>query len=172
MSSSAVGLLLQDAFRFLSYRARSRKEMMVYLEKRAKKRNVDAEAIAGVMAKLEKVDYIDDEAFAKNWIESRSKRQGKGPTRLKNELKAKGIGNDIIATVFQQSSLSDDEFQYTLAKQSIEKRAERWKILPPLIYKRRIYDFLLRRGFSGSVSRRLVDEYTRKAYNTECENNE
>lgn len=67
--------LLNDAFRFLSFRARSRQEMITYLEKRGKKKNTDPTILSRVLLRLEEMDYINDQTFARDWINSRSRSE-------------------------------------------------------------------------------------------------
>lgn len=164
--------LLNDAFRFLSFRARSKQEMIGYLERRCQKRSLNPEFVSQVLSRLEEMDYIDDETFARNWINARSQRKGLGQIRLKMELKRKGISELIISRALATSLLSQTGSEMSLAKKSLEKKAERWQRLPVLQCKRKVYDFLIRRGFSSNIALHLVDEYCTKAYNTGCEINE
>jgi regulatory protein len=163
--------LLNDAFRFLSFRPRSKQELTTYLVKRVKKKKVDPELASKVISRLEELDYVNDEKFAREWIESRLKGKGLGPTKLRQELKNKGIIKDIIDDLMKDNDLLDSESQYTAAKKVIAKRVLKWQKLPYLAFKRKIYEFLLRRGFSSALALKLVDEYCAKTYNTECENN-
>lgn len=92
--------------------------------------------------------------------------------KLKQELKQKGIAADTISQAISASPVSNPESEIERAKTVLEKRVMRWQQLPVLHCKRKVYDFLMRRGFASTIAMRLVDEYCRKTYNTGCETND
>ncbi len=147
--------LLNAAFRFVSFRPRSEKEIRDFLEKKLKKYNLYAPTIVGkAMDRLTELDYIDDAKFASWLVEQRNLYRPKGNRLLIQELKAKGIQSRYIVT---------DELGN--ARRAIQKKIPIWKKLSPLAQKKKIYDFLGRRGFAGSTIFRIVDEVVGKGYN-------
>ncbi|MFW6283981.1 MAG: RecX family transcriptional regulator, partial [Desulfosalsimonas sp.] len=77
---------------FLQYRPRSRAEITAYLEKK----DFSGPAVQNAVSRLESYGYIDDEAFARMWIESRSRSRPKGEFALRYELRQKGVNEAII----------------------------------------------------------------------------
>lgn len=77
------------------------------------------------------------------------------------ELLSKGVARDTIEQVLS-SDLGD---QKELAKKAISKKLDTLKNVPFLEQKKKLGDFLFRRGFSGDVIRRVVDDTVEKRYN-------
>ena len=86
-----VAAAREIALRRLSVRARSRKELAQDL----KSRDVPAEAAAEVLDRFAEVGLINDAAFAEEWVESRGRRAG--ASRLRQELRVKGVAEEHIA---------------------------------------------------------------------------
>jgi regulatory protein len=126
----------EQALTLLTYRMRSKKELI----DRLKKKGGEVSLINEVIKELERVDLINDTKFAELWVRERSKLYG--PIRLRSELLGKGIDKEIIDKVldkFDERTLSEH-----LAKQWLRKN----KNLSPIVAKRRLFNFLARRGIS------------------------
>ncbi|MEO7625070.1 MAG: regulatory protein RecX, partial [Nocardioides sp.] len=80
--------ILLDA---LTGQARSRKELA---DKLAKK-DVPGELAEQLLDRFAEVGLIDDEAFAKAWIESRQPGKGLARRALAHELRRKGIDDEV-----------------------------------------------------------------------------
>lgn len=94
---------------------------------------------------VESFHYIDDKRYAAMYIQSQKTKKGKA--RIKMELMRKGISAELIAEVFSETENEIDtreaicsliEKKYSYSEEMDEKE------------KRRLYGFLLRRGFSSS----------------------
>lgn len=149
--------LLNSAFRFLSFRPRSKKETEDFLQKKTKNIFVSPDVITRVMDRLTELGYIDDAKFAAWWIEARQKTKPKGIRLIKQELKNKGITTNLLG------GTSEDE----VARRAIQKKKEIWKRLPKLEQKKKIYDFLGRRGFASGTIFRVIDSVIGKGYNND-----
>ncbi|MDP2755007.1 MAG: regulatory protein RecX, partial [Nitrospirota bacterium] len=79
------------AFLLLKFRLRSEKE----ITQRLKGKKFDEQVIKETIEFLKERKFIDDQAFAKAWIESRI-RKPLGLRRLRQELSLKGIDMKII----------------------------------------------------------------------------
>ena len=125
----------------LKYRQRSVKE----ISDRLKKKKYPEEIIKETLGFLREKKFIDDSGFALAWIKERLAR-GIGPRRLFQELKLKGIDKQVIETHLGQAKeyYSETETIRGLA----ERRLNSLKNLDPQTAKRRVYAYLLRRGFS------------------------
>ena len=83
-----------QAFKYLSYRDRSKKEVALYLEKKGHTPSVTQTTLQ----ELEKLNYINDERFAMEWGRWRVEVKRFGKKRLQHELSAKGVSSSIIET--------------------------------------------------------------------------
>lgn len=130
------------AYRLLSYRQRSRQE----IEQRLKKKKFTPGVIKKTIAYLSEINYINDEDFARCWIRSKIESNPCGWSLLRYQLRQKGIAEQIIARVISSFSAQYDEID--VAKRLLSSRRTRCKGLEPLKLKKRLYDYLCRRGFS------------------------
>lgn len=133
--------LMAKALGLVSRRPHSRGELA---DKLARK-EASPEAIEDVLLRLEELNYVDDAAFARQWVSERG--SARGPALLKQELRKKKVSDKIVAEVLAEQSASRDEVEtaYVLA-------IARW---PRLVDKPRaeqkLSDFLVRRGYSYDV---------------------
>src|SRR3989442_3076700 len=75
------------AFELLAMKAWSARE----LSRRLRRRGASAEIARGVVDELQTRGYVDDEAFARFWAETRARGRQVGSRRLRQELSQKGI---------------------------------------------------------------------------------
>lgn len=132
------------AFLLLKFRPRSEKEIY----NRLKKKKFDDKVIKKTLVFLKKNNFIDDGYFAKTWIESRLKRP-LGIRRLKEELKIKGIDKEIIDNQIEQ--IKKNYREEDVIKKIAQQRFRKLKSIEPQKAKRRIYTYLVSRGFSPDV---------------------
>lgn len=127
---------LNAAFRYLSFRARSEKELRdSLLEKEFSKEEIDS-----TIARLKELNYINDSQFTRDFVSARGRNKPEGKKLLIMELKKKGVNVDTDAL-----SVNEDE----LAKKAMEKK----KVFKDKFQAQR---FLYSRGFSSSVIERTV----------------
>jgi regulatory protein len=62
-----------------------------------------------MLEKLRSLNYLNDEAFARNWARSRAETRGYGPKRIEQELRSKGIGQALIREVMRETFGQLDE---------------------------------------------------------------
>jgi regulatory protein len=129
------------AFLLLKYRQRSEKE----ISDRLKKKKFPEELIKETIVFLQEKKFIDDSAFSQAWIRERL-AHSIGPRRLKQELKSKGISEEIVENNFKEIAKSYSETE--TIRQLVESRLSRLRNVDPRTAKRRVYGYLLRRGFS------------------------
>ena len=154
-----VGKLVERVYGLLGIRIRSEKEIRDYLQKLSFKRRIkekeeiSEQTIELLIDKLKQKGLINDLEFARSWIESRKKK--KGIRVIVQELYQKGIDKEIIEDVISRQSSDVTEEQ--TAKKLLEKKLKSWQNLPPLQFKKKAYEFLLRRGFQYSLVKDLVE---------------
>lgn len=101
---SEVGKALDRAYDYLSFRLRSRQEMVRYF--RGKK--YDDDLIEFLIQRLESQDLINDERFAREWVEARQLASPRSRIHLQAELREKGITSDIIETAIASPAATDE----------------------------------------------------------------
>jgi regulatory protein len=123
---------------YLSYRPRSEWEIREYLQKRA----FSLTAIDTVVSALYEVNLINDSAFAQYWLENRAQFRPKGKRILSQELRQKGVSSQLIDETLE--AYDEEE----AARRTYEEQARRLKNLPPDVFRRRLMERMMRRGFS------------------------
>lgn len=159
MSSSTsveIDKLMKRMYRLWNIRSRSEKEIRDYFRIKGKEK-ISALAIKLVIKKLKQKGLLNDEEFAKAWVEARSKK--KGPRVLKQELLQKGIAREIIDEVISDKveGISQEE----TASQLLKKKMRVWKNLPTLEFKKKAYEFLTRRGFEYEIVKEIVEKLSK-----------
>lgn len=143
------------ALRLLTAMPRTRHE----LEQKMAERDIPVQAIAVVLDRFEELRLIDDRAFAEAWVESRARSKGVARSRLKQELRRKGISAQDLEPALEQIDGDDERHRCeelalkklgsrTLppAGPSQDDRKERDKVL------RRVLGFLARKGYPGGMA--------------------
>lgn len=136
--------------RLLKTRPRSKYEARTRLRQKGFSNTV----IEQVIEMAEANGLLDDEAFAKLWIEERALLKPKGRQALEQELREKGIDREIISKLLKESSLDE----YAAARQLIEERLSRYRFENPQDRERKLSAFLRRRGFSFQLINKILKE--------------
>ena len=142
----------KDARALLRARPRSEHE----LRSRLRLKGHDEAAIDAVISALKRANEIDDARFARLWIESRMYSNPAGDIVLQEELKAKGLGDAVIDAALAEKAGKYDEYKVAM-NMAVERFAQLRKIDRRKALKR-LYDFLVRRGFNIDTVQRIIDE--------------
>jgi len=132
---------VQQALLFLSYRARSESEIRQNL----RKHEMPEEVIEETIARLRQDGLANDGQFAQAWVENRSTFRPRSRRMLAMELRQKGLDDEAVSSALEDV---DDE---PLAYEAAKKRAPRLKALEWVDFRKKLSEFLARRGFSYSV---------------------
>lgn len=158
-----VGKLMERMYRLFSLRDRSEKEVRDYLNRLSYKRKVkDKEeisqlAIDFLVERLKLKGMLNDTQFAQNWVSARSKRKGK--VAIKMELFKKGVDHEVINESLGQIK---EEDEIKLAQQTLNKKLKNWTRLPQMEFRKKAYDFLMRKGFDWEITKSVVENYLKK----------
>lgn len=142
--------------RLLSRRIYSRYEISRKLNNKGYPENI----IADLILWLEDSNYIDDELFAEMWAQFRLQNKPIGRYKLNQELRIKGIKQDIIQKVVDKTYKEIDEL--ILARNLINEKIVSSKIKNIRVDPKKIYNLLLRRGFSIEISKNIYNELNNK----------
>lgn len=149
--------VLQKLYRLISIRLRSEKEIRDYLQG---KKLYSEQAIETATQKLKELRLLNDKEFAKAWVEARSKK--KGIRAIKQELFQKGISKEIIDEVTIQNIQGTNEKE--TATRLLERKIDAWKNLEPLKFKKKAFEFLMRRGFEYEIVTDIIEKYIKREY--------
>ena len=141
------------AHRLLNVRPRSEKE----LKDRLFRKGFDRTTVYSVIPLLKEKNVIDDFRFAKLWIESRMRVSPKGEVLLRKELRDKGVPDGIIEEVLAEKEKDEN----TLARTLVADKMKTLKSLPKEKARKKIFDFLARRGFDFDVIEDVIKGYVK-----------
>lgn len=139
---------LDKLLRFATLRPRSEKEIHLWL----KRKKVHESLHPKLFDRLNRLELIDDEKFAKWWIEQRQSFRPKPKRILNNELRIKGICGEIIKKVLGEEEIDEEK----MARELIEKRAYKWKNLEGFERKQKMSQYLAQKGFSWEIVEKVV----------------
>jgi regulatory protein len=129
---------MQRAGRLLATRSRSEHEVRTRLAGAG----YEAGVVDRVVDRLLELRLLDDLGFARQWVAERSTTRG--PRLLCEELRGKGVAQDVIETALDAARLDE--------ARAAAEQAARWsrKVVgrPLAEQARRLQTMLLRRGFS------------------------
>ncbi len=143
-----------SAFKYLGFKARTVQEVTnKLLEKQ-----YSEEIIEKVMDLLKRYNYVDDYAFAKTYINERLTFKKIGKFRIKYELKEKGVADQIIETLLEETEFDEVSSAVSL----IQKKCKNTDVREmDNKEKQKIYNFLLRKGFNYEVISAAFDHVMR-----------
>ena len=131
----------QQAILFLSYRARSESEIRQNL----RKHEIPEPVIEQTLDRLRQGGLANDDQFARAWVENRSTFRPRSRRLMAMELRQKGLKDEAVSSAIAEVN---DE---VLAYEAAQKKVARYKDLEWNEFRKKLSDFLARRGFSYSV---------------------
>lgn len=145
-NESQFGKLYTRTLEYAFVRPRSMREIRDYLYRKTRdtryktgeiKKGVSPELTTRVFDRLIDKGYVNDEKFARFWVENRNMRKGSSMRKLQSELQAKGVEAGIIQQVLEGTDRSDDDE----LKKIIAKKARRYDD------EQKLMAYLARQGF-------------------------
>lgn len=164
-------VVLAAAFRYLEARARSVTE--------TRRRLTDAGyrpvLVEGAIERLLGIGLLDDDLFARGWIESRDRARPRGEAALRRELRLRGVDPATVDTALEErrterfagstmgDSLDGDEApgdpDEAAARRLLERRRRDLdRVADPRKRRQRAYALLARNGFAPGVAARVAAE--------------
>jgi regulatory protein len=140
--------ILLDA---LTGQARSRKELADKLEKK----EVPPALATRLLDRFEEVGLIDDEAFAKAWIASRQPGKGLARRALAQELRRKGIDDDVARDALDEI---DPEDEREAGRRMVRRKLRSLERFDDQTKTRRLVGMLARKGYGAGVAFSIVRE--------------
>ena len=141
--------LLSYACRIMARKAYTRSE----LAKKLQARSSEPETIDSVLHSLAESGYLNDLEYARQYLLSRQNSRPAGRRLVEMKLKARGVPLEIIRDVLSEVAPEEEEKQ---ARELAEKKAVSLRKVDEATRCRRIYQFLLGRGFSPEIAARCA----------------
>ncbi|HCW52050.1 MAG TPA: hypothetical protein DGR79_08355 [Clostridiales bacterium] len=120
------------------------------MRRRLAARGYDEKTVTDLVTRMMRLGYLDDRRFVEFWIEQRTRCRPSGPALLRHELLQRGVDAEVVREVL--AARMTPELETDLAVEAARKRAGAG---PPdgsdARAKRRLWDFLRRRGFSAAA---------------------
>ncbi len=145
-------LAMGRALNVLGYRARSEGE----LRARLLRAGYAGETVDGVVERLRDLGYLDDGEFARN--AAREKARKYGPRRVYGDLRTSGVGEELARAAVEAEFSGGSELA---AAQSAAGRRYNTNERSDAVA-RRVYGFLVRRGYSVDVCAEVAGGYRRR----------
>jgi regulatory protein len=147
----------QQAMLFLSYRARSESEIRQNL----RKHEIPEPVIEQTLERLRQGGLANDHQFASAWVENRSVFRPRSRRMMAMELRQKGLNDEAVSAAIEKM---DDE---ALAYEAAQKKVARYKGLEWNEFRKKLSDFLARRGFAYSVIAPVITRLWNEAHKDE-----
>ncbi|MQA85918.1 MAG: RecX family transcriptional regulator [Streptosporangiales bacterium] len=141
----------ETCLRLLAHAPRTRAQLAEAL----RRRGVPDETVEHVLGRFAEVGLIDDEAFARAWVQSRHMGRGLARRALAVELRQRGVDEP---TVDEAVAELDQEEEVATARALVQRRLQATRGLDPKVRMRRLLGMLARKGYPGGLAYRLVRE--------------
>ena len=133
----------------LTGQARSRQELADKLRKKL----VPDEVATRLLDRFEEVGLVDDEAFARAWIASRQPGKGLARRALAQELRRKGIDDEVAREALDEIDPDDEA---TAARALVRKKLRTLSRVDDTTATRRLVGMLARQGYTSGMSFAVV----------------
>lgn len=148
---------MDRAYRFLAVRPRSEFELRKKLAG-VKKREREGALIEEAVDKLKKQKLIDDKEFVRWWVEQRIKFKPKGLRAIRQELKMKGVSEELIGLAALGDLISESgESEAEMAKKLVCGFQLKWQNSSKREWREKAMAYLKRRGFGWETIKEAVD---------------
>jgi regulatory protein len=142
-------IVLDAALRFLEARPRSAAEV----RRRLTGAGYREELVAGAIERLAELGVLDDEAFARAWVESRDRARPRGERALRSELARKGIDRQLTDDVLEERATEQPDADAAAALRILERHAHALaRVADPRARRERAYALLARSGFDSDTA--------------------
>lgn len=141
---------LDKLLRFAMVRPRSEKEVTDYF----RRKKVHESLQDKLLEKLKHLELLDDEKFAKWWVEQRQAFRPKPKRILDQELRIKGVNKEIIQKTLGEENVDEEK----MARELIEKKSYKWKNLPTREAHQKMSQYLAGKGFGWDIIEKVLSK--------------
>ncbi|MBM4174753.1 MAG: regulatory protein RecX [Ignavibacteria bacterium] len=141
----------QSALRFLAIRNHS----IFELRRKLSQKKFAPETVNKTLESLIHSQLIDDEKFAKEFADELTKRKYFGPSRIKTELRKRGISDSQVKSLLTDIS---DETEMKNLETTAEKYLKRFSTKLTPSDKQKVINYLFQKGFSWEKIKIFIDK--------------
>ncbi|MEX1170948.1 MAG: regulatory protein RecX [Chloroflexota bacterium] len=157
-------VVLEAAARFLEARSRSVAEV----RRRLTGAGYRADLVEGAIERMTELGMLDDDAFARAWVESRDRARPRGERAIREELRLKGVERDVIEAVLtdrregvREGIAEADDAPLSPDRMAAERLLARHvhalaRVADPRQRRQRAYALLARNGFDPETCREVA----------------
>jgi regulatory protein len=139
----------------LTGQARSREE----LRQKLAKKDVPTELAERLLDRFTEVGLVDDEAFARSWVEGRQRSRGLARRALAHELRRRGVDDETARTALDDLPPEQEE---AAARELVRKKLRSLRGVDQVTVTRRLAGLLARKGYPAALAFAVVrDELAR-----------
>jgi regulatory protein len=144
-----AGFAKEVIIRKLSERAQSRSDLARALARK----QVPEGVVESTLAKFETAGLIDDEEFARSWVQARQRGKGLSSRALAGELRTKGVDDEIAKEVIGEL---DPQAELEAAHRLVQTRLRSMSRLDEATKLRRLTGLLARKGYPSQLALQVV----------------
>ncbi len=141
----------QICLRLITIEPRTRAQLAQAMQRK----QIPDHVAEGILDRFTEVGLIDDQAFAKAWVESRHHSRGLSRRALSTELRRRGVAADDVREAVE--TLDPDQ-EVATARQIIDRKLRATRGQPAEARMRRLIGALARKGYGAALSYRVVRE--------------
>ena len=142
----------QKATRLIGYRQRTQHEVQIKLNQKG----FSDEIIHQVLERLQRANLIQDQQYARMWVENRNALHPRSQRLIRFELKNKGLSEQMI-----DEALVDCEDDEKMALRAAEDYSRKLKKTDRDQFRKRLSAYLARMGFSYETARPVIQTVVR-----------
>ncbi|HKL87475.1 MAG TPA: RecX family transcriptional regulator [Salinibacter sp.] len=146
----------QRALDYLAHKPRTEEEV----RRKLRRQDAPEAVIEDVVNRLYELSYLDDEAYAEDYVRNRFASKKYGPVRIRRELVERGVDRHTADAAVDDLFAEKDV--RAAARTHAEKRWDRLDDEEPRRRKQKVYRYLRRRGFTSDTINPLLDELERE----------
>jgi regulatory protein len=148
-------VVLDAALRFLEARQRSTAEVRRRLVSAGYQRGL----VEGAIERLTELGMLDDEAFARAWLESRDRARPRGERALRRELTLKGIERRVVDERLEERAAGAPDADAEAARRLLARHVRSLeRVADPRTRRQRAYALLARNGFDSETATTVIGE--------------
>ncbi len=117
------------------------------------RRGVADDVAADLLDRLEEVGLVDDQEYARVWVESRHAGRGLSRRALRHELTARGVDPELVRSAVL---VVDDQAELAAATALVRRRLAGMAEQDPQRRDRRLLGLLARRGYGAETAHRAL----------------
>jgi regulatory protein len=125
------------------------------LEKALARKNVPDDIARRLLDRFTEVGLVDDEAFARAWVESRQRSKGLARRALALELHRKGVGAGVATSALDEL---DADTEAAAARELVQRKLRSVRDVPEPARTRRLLGMLARKGYPAGMALDAIRE--------------